>query len=276
MELLTQPFVQTAILTAFVLVGIHSYLGFHIVTRGVIFVDLSLAQAAALGSAAAWIMGYPAESTLNYIISLLSTLIGAVIISLARTRDDRVPQEAFIGIVFAFFSSGTILFLAKQPEGTGVLNHLLSGSLFTISSYELFKITALYSGVGLLHWMFREKFFLISVDRGEAVRRGWAVLWWDILFYALFGLVVTSSVSVAGVMLVFALLVIPPTTALLIARKEIRRLALGWTFGIVGVIVGLVLSLKFDLPAGPVIVVSMTSLLGIIALVRHFRTLISK
>ena len=272
-ELLSLPFVQIALLTSFVLVGIYTYLGFHVVSRGVIFVDLSLAQAAAFGSIAAMAFGFNEHSAARYLISLLFAMLGAGIISAARTRDERVPQEAFIGIVYGGFVAGTILLLSRRPEGAAELSHILSGSLLTVQSNELVKITMLCLAIGIIHWIVRRRFFTISRDRKEAERMGWRIGLWDFLFYASFGLVVTSSVRIAGVMLVFALLVVPPVVAILFSRELKIRLILGWIIGFAAAILGVLMSLQFDFPVGPSIIAVLIGILilsvPILALMKH-------
>ena len=274
-ELLSLPFVQIALLTAFVLVGIYTYLGFHVVSRGVIFVDLSLAQAAAFGSIVALALGFDEHSPARYLISLLFTMLGAGLISVARTKDEQVPQEAFIGIVYGAFIAGTILLLSRRPEGAAELSHILSGSLLTVQPNELIKITILCFAVGFFHWIVRRRFFTISRDFAAAERMRWRIGLWDFLFYASFGLVVASSVRVAGVMLVFALLVIPPVVAILFSQELKIRLILGWIIGFIAAILGMLMSLRFDFPVGPSIIAVLTCILTlsvpILALVRQRR-----
>jgi zinc/manganese transport system permease protein len=260
-DLLSTQFVQLALLTAFVLAGIHAYLGFHVVSRGVIFVDLSLAQAAAFGSAVALALGFNEHSTAGYFISLAFTMLGAGIISVARTKDERVPHEAFIGIIYGAFTAGAIIMLSHQPEGAEHLNHLLSGALLTVQPYQLAKIAILYLLIGVFHWFLRGRFFLISSDRQGARDRGWNVGFWDFLFYASFGVVVTSSVDVAGVIVVFALLVIPSVTAVLFTSRQNTRLLLGWIAGFLGAFLGVLISLQFDLPVGPSIIMALVGML---------------
>ncbi|MBL7068005.1 MAG: metal ABC transporter permease [Candidatus Marinimicrobia bacterium] len=272
-ELLSMPFVQIALMTAFVLAGIHTYLGFHIVSRGVIFIDLSLAQAAAFGTATALAVGLEDNPLLRYLMALLFTFIGAIIISFTRTKDERVPQEAFIGIVYAAFTAGTVLLLARRAEGMGELSHLISGSLLTVSTPELLKITIIYAIIGILHYILKHRFLTISTDREKAVKLGWKTGWWDFLFYALFGVVVTSSVAVAGVMLVFSLLVIPPVAALLISKRHNLRLILGWTVGFMGAAIGVLIALKFDFPVGPSIIVSLVGILVSVVVIRVIKRL---
>lgn len=250
-ELLTQPFVLLALAMAFVLAGIHAYLGYHVVGRGVIFVDLCLAQAAAFGSTVAPSLGVAGHGPGRYLVSLAFAMLGALLIATLRTEDDRVPPEAFIGILYAAFTVGTILLLSGRAEGAEELNHVLSGSLLTVQPVDLLRTLALYSLVGGFHWLFRDRFFAVTADRRAAAAGGLNVGWWDFLFYASFGLVVTSSVEVAGVLLVFTLLVIPPVIAVLVARGPGRRLAIGWTIGLLAALLGVLASLRFDLPVGP-------------------------
>jgi zinc/manganese transport system permease protein len=264
-ELLTYQFVQLAILCVLVLAGIHAYLGYHVVSRGVIFVDLSLAQVAALGGVIAFCIGVH-EGTASYLVSLLFTFAGAFLISIARTRDERVPQEAFIGIIYAGSTAISVLLLAHHPEGAEMIQHMIAGSLLTVSPGELAKIAVLYSALGLFFWIFRRRFELISTDRAAAAARGWNLLLWDFLFYAAFAVVVTSSVSIAGVLLVFSLLVIPPVTALLATTRLPARLALGWGVGGAGALGGVTAAVLLDLPAGPAVMTVLVALLVFAAL----------
>jgi zinc/manganese transport system permease protein len=260
-NLFSYPFVQLALLAALVLAGIHSYMGFHVVSRGVIFVDISMAQAAAFGAVVAMILGLETHSWTAYFVSLFFTLAGALIISISRTRDNRIPQEAFIGIIYAGFSAGAILLLAGHPGGTEELQETLTGSLLTMRIDDLISTAILYSIIGAFHWFLRKRFFRLSEDRTGAIKDGWSVGWWDFLFYASFGLVVTSSVHIAGVLLVFSFLIIPPVIALLFTRKKGLRLTIGWVVGFAGSLLGIAFALKLNLPAGPAIIGSLILLL---------------
>ncbi len=264
-ELLEYRFVQLAIVSGLVLAGIHAYLGYHVVSRGVIFVDLSLAQMSALGATVAFCLGIR-DAPAAYAVSLAFTLGGALIISLARTRDDRVPPEAFIGIVYAVATAVPLLLLSHHAEGSELLHHMIAGSLITITPAELLKLAALYSLLAVFFYRFRRRFDTISQRRREAEAQGWNVVGWDFLFYAAFALVVTSSVAVAGVLLVFSLLVIPPVAALLLTRRPGHRLALGWVVGVLGALIGIVGSVSLDLPAGPSVITSLAGLLLLSAL----------
>lgn len=270
-ELLQQPFVQIGLLVSLVLAGIHAYLGFHVVSRGVIFVDLSLAQAAAFGYVVAIFAGVGEHSMIAYFISLGFTLLGALLVSLSRMKNDIVPHEAFIGIIYAGFAALSILFLAHRAEGMETVQEITNGSILTCTWTELGTISALYAAVATFHFVFRKKFFLISQDRSKAREQGINTPVWDFLFYATFGLVVTSSVHIAGVLLVFSILVIPPVIALFFASTPGRRLTIGWSIAVVGAIIGILSSLKMDLPTGPSIMVALIGLLIIAALLRRLR-----
>ncbi len=269
LELLGFHFVQLAVLTVLVLAGIHAYLGYHVVSRGVIFVDLSLAQVSALGATIAFCVGVR-DAVPAYVMSLLFTLAGALLISLSRTRDDRVPPEAFIGILYAAAGSFPLLLLSHHAEGAEMLHHMIAGSLLTVSPHELIKITLLYAVIGAFFYRFRHRFNLISTDRAAAAARGWNLVWWDFLFYAAFAVVVTSSVAVAGVLLVFSLLVIPPVCALLVTTSTGRRLALGWGVATAGSLIGVIASVAWDLPAGPTVITALAGLLVLTVVARRF------
>lgn len=245
-----------------VLVGIHVYFGLHVIQRGIIFVDLSLAQIAALGTTVSFLMGYDLHGNTAYLFSLLFALIGGVIFSLTRNMNQRIPQEAIIGLVYAVSSAAAVVVVSHSPDGAEHIRHLLIGSILTVTPSEVLTTAAIYAAIGLIHWIFRKRFIPLSF--GEHRGRSW----WDFLFYATFAIVVTSSVKICGVLLVFVFLVAPSIFAALVANGISRRLALGWVFGIVGAVAGMVLSFALDTPSGATIVVTFGVLLAGFALVR--------
>ncbi len=261
LQILTSEFVILAGICALIMAGIHAYLGFHIVSRGVIFVDLSLAQAAALGAVLATLLGFSKGGPQYYALSLLSTFAGAAIVSIAKSKDDRIPQEAFIGVLYVGCAAVTILLLAHMPGGMEELQHMLSGSLLTVTKTEIIKLSVVFIGVGILHFIFRKQFFAITSNRQEAMQKGYSIAGWDFLFYSSFGLVVTSAVPLAGVLLVFSLLVIPPVTALMLTAMSSKRLALGWAAAFLGSLGGIAASVGMNLPAGPSIITALTLVL---------------
>lgn len=241
-------------LTCLILTGIHVYLGIHIVRRGVIFVDLTLAQVAALGATIALLIGYDLSDRMAYFISLGFTILGAGIFSLTRQRREKIPQEAIIGIVYVVSAAAAILVLDRAPGGAEHIRSLLVGNILTVTPQDLFGTGLLYAFVGLFHWFFRKPFLTISFMPEEAYGTGRSLYFWDFLFYLSFGLIVTSSVRLAGVLLVFAYLVIPAVGSLLFTESLGRRLALGWAIGGVSSLLGLWASYYFDLPTGAAVV----------------------
>ena len=260
-EILSLPFFRVAAAAALVLAGIHAYLGFHIVRRGVLFVDLALAQMAALGVAVAVAVGREHDPVASYLLALSMTFVGAALFAWLRGRANRAPLEAFIGIVFATAQALVFLVLERSPSGPEHLKETLVGSLYTVDPAHLAWVAVLYAVVGTVHWALRKPFFEITHDPEGAGARGRRVFFWDFLFYATFGFVVTSSVQIAGVLLVFGYLVIPAVAGVLATRRTGLALVVGWSFAFVASVGGLLLSVSLDLPAAPSILVTLTALL---------------
>jgi len=246
---LLAPFVASLILT-----GIHAYLGVHVVERGVVFVDLSLAQIAALGSTIAALYGLDPHGPGSYWTSLAFTFLGAAVFSTVRAHRARIPQEAIIGISYAVASAAAILAMSKSVEQTEHLKEMLVGNILTVSWHEVAVTALVYGVIGVFHYVFRKKFLLISMNPRGAEEQGLSVRFWDFLFYASFGFVVTSSVAIAGVLLVFCYLIVPSVGAMLFAERIGPRLAIGWSMGTIVSALGVYLSLKIDLPTGATIV----------------------
>src|SRR6187549_2991887 len=164
LSFLVIPFVAGLILT-----GIHAYLGLHVVERGVIFVDLSLAQIAALGTTMAYLAGHDLHDPITYFWSLGFTILGAATFAFTRVhRDTRIPQEAIIGIVYAVSAAAAILAMSKAPEGTEHLKDMLVGNILTVSWREIITTLILYTLVGIFHYVFRKRFLAISIDANAA------------------------------------------------------------------------------------------------------------
>ena len=245
LALMWAPFLMCLVLT-----GIHAYLGIHVIAREVVFVDIALAQIAALGAAAALLVDAPLESPLAYAAGLGATLLGAAILALTRSRERRVSQEAVIGVVYAVSAAAAVLLVDRAPHGAEHLRRMLVGSLLAVTPGEVARIAGLYALVGVFHWACRRPFFLISADPDAAFREGWRVRLWDFLFYASFGLVVTSSVRVAGVLLVFSYLIVPALAGLVRGGTVGARLLVGWAFGALVSLLGILASALLDLPTG--------------------------
>lgn len=265
LQIMIWPFLACLVLT-----GIHAYLGLHVIERQVIFVDLALAQIAVLGASIALVFGHGLDSAASYWLSLSFTVIGAGLFSLTRFRRQRIPHEAIIGIVYVVCAALLLLVLNFSGEGTEQIRQSLVGNILLITPHELWKIFLIYSAVGFLHYAFRRPFLLISSDPAGAFRQGLNVRWWDFLFYATLGIVVTSSVKIAGVLLVFSFLVIPAVAAMLYAQSHRGRLIFGWMFGTVGSMAGIAVSYFFDWPTAASVVCVFAFLLLAAAGMRHF------
>jgi len=266
LRFLAAPFVASLILT-----GIHAYLGVHVVERGVIFVDLSLAQIAALGSTMAMLLpftGQEAHGPWVYWTGLAFTFLGAVVFSTVRVRRARIPQEAIIGIAYAVASAATILAMSKATSESEHLKDMLVGNILAVSWGEVGNTAALYASIGAFHYVFRRQFLAISLDHEQAEASGMSVRFWDFLFYASFGFVVTSSVLIAGVLLVFCYLIVPSVAAMLFADRIGPRLAIGWTMGTVVSALGIYLSVRLDLPTGATMVCTFGLVLILMAIAR--------
>ena len=296
------------LLACLVLAGIHAYLGLHVLARGVIFVDLALAQVAALGMTAALLAGHAPESNAAYAWALSFTVIGALVFALTRedftrerkdrpaTREDftrdredrpeelgarrkwgglggaegapQVNQEAIIGIVYAVAAASTVLVLDRVAQGGEQIKQLLVGSILGVTRDDVLRLAGLYALIGALHWLCRRPLQALSL--GGEVSRARA---WDFVFYLTLGLVVTSSVRVAGVLLVFSYLIVPAVIGTWLAVTTARRLAIGWAVGVVVSVAGLGASFVWDLPTGATIVAAFGVLLALVALGRALRSL---
>ena len=254
-----------------VIAGIHAYLGVHVVERGVIFVDLSLAQIAAFGATIALIFPFSdgdPHGPAVYWVSLAFTFLGAVLFSTIRSRRARIPQEAIIGIAYAVASAATILAMSKATSEGEHLKDMLVGNILAVSQEEVVTTALLYVLIGVFHYVFRRRFLLITMSPERAEAEGVSIRLWDFLFYMSFGIVVTRSVAIAGVLLVFCYLIVPSVAAMLYADRIGPRLAIGWTMGSVVSALGVYLSLWLDLPTGATIVCTFGGVLVIMALVR--------
>ena len=237
LDLLWPPF-----LVATCLVAIHSHLGLQVLARKVIFVDLALAQVAALGATVAFMLGHPAQSLATYGYSCVFTFLAAVVLAFTRPWAARVPQEALVGVVYVVAAAVAILLIDRAPQGAEHLKETLTGNILTSSWKELVIIAPLYAAVGSMHWLLRHRL------------TGAAPLIWEVFFYATFGLVVTSSVAIAGVLLVFSILIIPATIGSLFSTSPRRQLLIAWAVGTFTSAAGLILSFLFDWPTGATMV----------------------
>ncbi len=239
-----------------VIVAIHSYLGVHVIAREVIFVDLSLAQVAALGSTVAIFLGAEPDSARSFAYALGFTTIGAGLFALTRSKHGtgRVPQEAIIGIVYVVASAAGLLVADKSPRGGEAIKDILVGSLLWVGWPAIGRLALVYLAVGAFHWILRRRFLTISFDPESAEREGWKLRLWDFWFYLSFGIVITFSVPIVGVLLVFSFLVVPAAIAFQFTRRHGYLALISWIAGVLASAGGIAISFRYDLPTGPVVV----------------------
>src|SRR5256886_9537710 len=247
------------------------YLGLHVVQRGIIFIDIAMAQMASLGICVGVLLGYEPESPLSYALGLAVTLLGAAIFSVSAKRASQVPQEAIIGMAYVVAAAAAIRLLSRSATANEEIRNMLVGDITVVSAAEVWKCFVVFLAVGALHFVLRKKFMLVSFQREQAYERGWRVRWWDFLFYATFGIVVTIFVRVAGVLLVFSYLIVPAVCAVVLVRSISARLLVGWIISLIGGIGGLFLSFYWDFPSGAAIVCTFGGLLILISLVALVR-----
>jgi zinc/manganese transport system permease protein len=239
-----------------VIVAVHSYLGLHVLAREVIFVDLSLAQMAAFGSTVAIFAGAEPDSGRSFIYALAFTTVGAAMFAITRSAhgQGRVPQEAIIGIVYVVASAAGLLVADRTPRGGEAIKDILVGSLLWVGWAAIGRLAAVYLAIGLFHWFLRRKFLTISFEPDEAATRGWQLRWWDFWFYLSFGIVITFSVPIVGVLLVFSFLVVPAAIAFQFTRRWGLLAIISWVAGVAASALGIAVSFRYDLPTGPVVV----------------------
>jgi len=269
LQVMLPPFVA-----CMVFVAMLGYLGIHIIARGVIFVDLALAQMAALGSMTALLLGVQSQSMTGYAFAFGFATLGALLFSVTRTTGGkpRVPHEAIIGIVYVVASAATLLVADKAPHGAETVKEALAGTILWVSWSDIIRLAAVYVVIGAFHWLLRHRFLTISLDEDKAIAGGWRLRVWDFLFYFSFGVAITLAVPVAGVLLVFTFLVVPSVIAFLFTRRARPLIAISWLAAAVSSAGGLGVSYKFDLPTGPVIVCAFGALLVVAGVVRMART----
>jgi zinc/manganese transport system permease protein len=255
-------FLAAPFFLAFLLVGIHAYLGLHVLKREVIFVDISLSQVAALGAAISLFFVHEGEGgILPLALSLGLCLLVAFGLALLRHFEKSISQEALIGMTYALASGALILVADKLPHGAEHLKSALVGNILFVTWPQVLQTLAVYVVIGIVHWIFRENFW-------RASRHEPGTFWWDFLFYFLFGIVITFSTSHAGVLVVFSILVAPAALATRYFQKISQQLMLAWIAGFLGLALAFGLSYSLDLPSGATIVCTLTALFFLSLLVR--------
>lgn len=244
------------------LVLIHVYFGVHILERGIIFLDLSMAQFIALGISLSFFMGY--EGSGKYIYAILFAVTGALIFSLSRHISKFVNIEAFIGVFYIFSLAASTLLLDRTPHGFEELKSILNGSILWVSGSDILKMFMLYCVIGIIHLVFRKRFFALTYEK----RGGY---WWEFLFFLSFAFVLVSSVSTAGILQVFSFLIIPALIGRLCSQKIFHALLIGWAVGIGASFFGLFASYKMDMPAAPLLIAFLSAVFFLILIFKAWQ-----
>jgi zinc/manganese transport system permease protein len=259
------------LLACLLLPALLVYLGLHIVRRGIIFVDLALAQVAALGTCWCVMLGHDPHDIHTYWWSIAFTLAGALIFTFTRTSEPhRVPQEALIGIVYVVAAAASIVLLSKSPGSNEELQRTLIGDVLFVTWSQIWKTLLLYVAIAIVHFIFRKKFISLTFS-GERSDVSWTTRGWDFLFYALFGLVVTSFVQIGGVLMVFTYLIVPAVCANLLAKSLGVLLGIGTLIAALGGIGGLYASYHFNIPTGAAIVCTFGAVLLVVGTIAKLR-----
>src|SRR2546430_610684 len=239
------------------------YLGLHVVQRGIIFVDIAMAQMASLGICVAVLFRLDLHGWTTFVIALGFTLLGGAIFSLPGKRASKIPQEAIIGIAYVVAAAAAVLLLSRAAEGDEEIKQMLVGNILLVTPAEVWRCFALFVVVGIFHFLLRRNFFLVSFDRDRAYQQGLRVRWWDFSFYASFGLVVTIFVRMAGVLLVFSYLIVPAVCVINLVSGIRARLVVGWIIATIGGIGGLYWFFFNGLPSGAGIFLTLCVLFGV-------------
>jgi zinc/manganese transport system permease protein len=258
LEMFNQDFIFSALKVSIIMGLLLSYLGVHVVGRGIVFVDLALGQISMLGVAFA-----------NYldkdptVIAIVFTMVGAFILSFINVRDKRLKQEAIIGIVYAVASAATVLLISKAPHGESDISEVLFGSLFTVTSTQIAVMATAFGVIGAAHVVFRKKFFgLTEMFENHQVEHLGVFNLWNFLFYLSIGLAIVLAVRAGGVIPVFSYIVVPPVAAILLTRKKGSLVLIAMLVSVLGSFFGIYFSTHFDFPAGS----SVVAILGVIFL----------
>ena len=262
-------FAALPLAAAVVFTGIHTWFGLQVLRRNVVFADLALAQVSALGATVGVVAGHAVQSAAGYAYTLLFTAIGAVLLTASRGLARSVRQEAFIGVLYVVATAATVLVVDRSPQGAEHVKKMLVGGLLSVTSDELVGFVVLYGVIGALHWLVRRP-LLAAADSPGAADRGPRTVFWDLVFYLSFGVVVTSSVTVAGVLLVFCFLIVPALIGTLFTARIGAALAIGWAAGGLAGAAGIFGSFLLDAPTGAVTVLAFGAALVTAGAVRAF------
>lgn len=256
------------------ILGLLAYLGIHVLKREIIFIDIALAQIAAVGATFAHVyLGREENSLPAYLSAFGFTVLASLFFSQIDKRITQITHEAIIGVTYAIAAAAALFILALSAGGDVHMEHMLTGSILWAKWSDIRAIAILFGFVGLFYLVFRGHFIKLSEDYGAGAVRGARNVWWDFLFYISMGLVITFSVKIAGVLVIFSFLIIPATFSAIFAESWGKRLLYAWGAGIASVVIGLILSYFLDFSCGPAVVSVLGIALIAAAVLKAFRHL---
>jgi len=261
-------FMAPAICLCIILVGICGYVGVHVIMREVIFIDIALAQIAALGVSFGLFFGLEMDSHYTYIISMAGTFLAAFLLSGTRKLSSLVPQEAFIGILYATGAAAVVLAGDRLAHGSEQVHDLMVGHLLWVSWSEVLTYLIIYLILGVIYFFVHKKILECSEMKNKECDPGKKGMLWDFIFYALLGILVTFAVRVAGVLLVFGFLIVPAVVGSMVAKSFFTRMGIGWIFGVLASLLGSYLSYSLDFPTGGMVVVTLGVGLFVVAVLK--------
>jgi len=263
------------LLACILMSAILGYLGIHVLKREVIFIDIALAQIAAVGSIAAHLVfEVHGDSTVAYICALGCVLLSAAFYAVIRNRITQISLEAVIGISYAIAAAGTLFLVGIAPGGHVHVQQILSGSLLWTNWRDIVLSLLVFSAVGACFYFFRKPLNRLSNNYQKAHAEGLKTAMWDFVFYMLLGIVITLTVQMAGIVVVFAFLIIPSTISALFSSHWGIRMLIGWAVTAVASVSGLLFAYYLDFSIGPAVALFLGGELIIAALCCRQRNLV--
>lgn len=250
------------------LIGIHGYFGIHVLKRGIIFIDIAMAQIAALGVTFAFVLDIKPGHPLTYLFSLIFVSIFAYLFAVLKCKNPKICMEAIIGIAYAVATTAAVIVIDKAAGSHEHIKEMIIGSILWVQWPEIIKSLVVYALVGGVHRIFRHKFIPLSENYEQEKQKGRHVMLWDFFFYLTLGIVVMHSVRIGGILVVFAFLIIPSAISALFAVRWRARILIGWIIGTLVSIMGLFLSWQFDVPSGPAVVLFLGLFLFLVIIVK--------
>jgi ABC-type Mn2+/Zn2+ transport system permease subunit len=259
------------VIAGMLVAAICAYIGVYVVLKRIVFVGASLAQISSAGIALAFLLGQsvPFFARNPLAVSLVVTLVGVLIYS-QQTLSRKVPQESIIGIGYLIASAMTLIFIVRSPKGMDDVKELLDGNIITVQTHDLVVMGAVFFGVALLHFLFYKQFLYISFDPEMAATQRYRTRLWELLFYLLMGLTISIGIQYAGLLAVFAYMVIPAVTGLVVARRMPTAFMVACASALLSTFLGFCWALKSDLPTSPPIIAVSAILLALVWLPRRW------